>query len=132
MRLARALTAALLSGACASHEMPEDWPALTAAHRACAETPGFAPFVQATRARVLERWELPEGTWADQEVVVGLLLDGQGRVVRSAVFRADSRRLAQSALRAVQASQPFEVPAALRCVAGMPIVGKFRNPVKQP
>ena len=78
--------------------------------------------------RVLRQWELPPGVRANRKVVIGFYLDGEGHVVRSAVFEAENRALARSALRALRDSGPFRIPEGAECFIGLPIVGTFSNP----
>ena len=54
-----------------------------------------------------------------------------GRVLRTAVFETSDDHLATSALRAIRASEPFEIPPDAVCLAGIPIVGTFTNPARR-
>jgi hypothetical protein len=133
MKLPCAILASMLAMACRSQSGPEigrpaDWPTPDSAARACLEHPEARDYLKRASDRVLEKWRLPEGTKADHRVVLGFVLDAQGRPVRVAVFEASNRDIAQSALRAFEDAAPFPIPAGAECIAGVPIAGTFRNP----
>jgi len=133
MKRLLAILASVLALACQSQSGPEigrpkDWPTPDAAARACLERPEARAYLKSASDRVLAKWQLPEGTKADHRVVLGFVLNEQGRPVRVAVFEASDPDLARSAMRAFDAAAPFPIPPGAECVAGVPIAGTFRNP----
>ena len=122
----------LVLASCTALEIgrPADWPETnTRAGRSCMESPYVRAVLRSVKDRVLHQWRLPGGIAANETVVLGFILDANGRVVRSAVFEASNRALAYSALHAIDGSEPFDIPADAMCLAGVPFVARFTNPV---
>jgi hypothetical protein len=110
---------------------PADWPDPGSGGSYCLQSPYVQAVLEAVKDRMLHQWRLPDGIRADESVVLGFILDADGRVVRSAVFESSNTHLAYSALRALRESEPLEIPADAACLVGIPIVGTFTNPSRR-
>ncbi len=111
---------------------PAPAPAPVQGSGACWERPQVAEYLKTVHGRTLARWKLPRGTPANQEVSLLFSLDDHGAVTRIEVLSAPTPAMGRSAADALLAAAPFPpLPAAIRCLAGIPISGSFRNPIKR-
>ncbi len=96
----------------------------------CVSRPEVQSYMERVRRRMLARWTTPPGTAGNQEVQLRFILDPAGTATRVELVTADDRRLGNSAVEALRSASPFDhMPDRVRCLAGNPLVGRFRNPV---
>jgi hypothetical protein len=78
---------------------------------------------------MLDRWALPPEVPGNQSVQLRFVLDPAGTASRVELVAAPQPRLGQSAVEALRAASPFDhMPDRVRCLAGGPLIGTFRNP----
>jgi hypothetical protein len=96
----------------------------------CMEHPAVQSYLVDVRNRTLERWVLPPGVDAGSKVTLRFQLDVAGSASRVAIVAAQDNALGASAVDALRAAAPFQpMPDEVRCLARVPIVGTFSNPV---
>jgi TonB C terminal len=86
-------------------------------------------YMERVRSRMLDRWALPPAVAGNQSVQLRFTLDPAGTASRVELVAAPEARLGQSAVEALRAASPFDhMPDRVRCLAGGPLIGTFRNP----
>ncbi len=96
----------------------------------CQSRPEVQAYMERVRRRTYARWILPSGVSPNQEVRLRLTLDAAGTVTRSSLVSAPDAALGNSAVEALRSASPFDhMPDRVRCLAGNPLIGTFRNPV---
>jgi TonB family protein len=99
-------------------------------HTDCFRKPEVQDYIAVVRQRMLARWVLPPGVDAGLRVMLRFHLDVAGSATNVAVVKADDNALGASAVDALRSASPFPpMPDDARCLAQIPIVGTFRNPV---
>jgi hypothetical protein len=96
----------------------------------CMELPAVQSYLVDVRNRTLERWVLPPGVDAGSKVTLRFQLDVAGSASRVSIVAAQDNALGASAVDALRAAAPFQpMSDEVRCLARVPIVGTFSNPV---
>jgi hypothetical protein len=96
----------------------------------CMELPAVQSYLGDVRNRMLERWMLPPGVDAGRHVTLRFQLDVAGSASRVSIVSAEDNARGASAVDALRAAAPFQpMPDEARCLARVPIVGTFSNPV---
>ena len=96
----------------------------------CMQRDEVVSYLADVERRTLERWVLPPGIDAGQRVTLRFQLDVAGSASRVSIVAAQDNALGASAVDALRAAAPFQpMPDAVRCLARVPIVGTFSNPV---
>jgi TonB family protein len=94
------------------------------------ELPAVQSYLVDVRNRTLERWVLPPGVDAGSKVTLRFQLDVAGSASRVSIVAAQDNALGASAVDALRAAAPFQpMSDEVRCLARVPIVGTFSNPV---
>ena len=104
------LAAALIAAGCEADPpigRPADWPVSPLGSRACVERLPVQAYLVQMKKRVTSVWKLPAWRTASENVVIGIIVDAHGGVVRAAVFEASDGALARSALDAASEAAPF-------------------------
>jgi hypothetical protein len=84
----------------------------------------------AVERRMYARWVLPPDVASDQAVKLRFQLDAAGSARRVELIPGSDARLGKSAVDALRSAAPFPpMSDRVRCLAGAPIVGTFRNPL---
>jgi hypothetical protein len=95
----------------------------------CMARPEVRAYMERVRTRMLDRWALPPEVPGNQSVQLRFVLDPAGTASRVELVAAPQARLGQSAVEALRAASPFDhMPDRVRCLAGGPLIGTFRNP----
>jgi TonB family protein len=95
----------------------------------CMQRPEVRAYMERVRQRMLARWALPPDVPGNQRVELRFILDPAGTATRVELVRSEDSRLGQSAVEALRAASPFDnMPDRVRCLAGGPLLGTFRNP----
>jgi hypothetical protein len=96
----------------------------------CVGRPEVQSYMERVRRRMLARWTTPPDAAGNQEVSLRFILDPAGTATHVELVAAEDRRLGNSAVEALRSASPFDhMPDRVRCLAGNPLVGHFRNPV---
>jgi TonB family protein len=96
----------------------------------CLENPAVQSYLGDVKIRTLERWVLPPGVDAGSTVTLRFQLDVAGSASRVSIVAAEDNALGASAVDALRAAAPFQpMSDEVRCLARVPIVGTFSNPV---
>ena len=96
----------------------------------CQARPEVQAYMERVRRRTYARWILPPGVSPNQQVKMRMVLDASGTVVSSKLVSAPDTNLGNSAVEALRSASPFDhMPDRVRCLAGNPLIGTFRNPV---
>ncbi len=96
----------------------------------CMENPAVQSYLLDVEKRTLERWVLPPGVDAGSKVTLRFQLDVAGSASRVSIVAAQDNALGASAVDALRAAAPFQpMTDDIRCLAQVPIVGTFSNPV---
>ena len=96
----------------------------------CLENPAVQSYLGDVKVRTLERWVLPPGVDAGSTVTLRFQIDVAGSASRVAIVSAQDNALGASAVDALRAAAPFQpMSDEVRCLARVPIVGTFSNPV---
>lgn len=94
----------------------------------CLETADAKAYQEDVRLRMLSRWTLPDGLESNQTVRIRFKLDAAGSVLAAEVLGGGDTRLNASALDALRSASPFPpMTDGVRCMAGQPLVGLFKN-----
>lgn len=97
---------------------------------ACMQRSEVARYLGNVKERTMERWILPPGVDAGRRVTLRFQIDAAGSTSRVTILDAEDNALGASAVDALRAASPFPpMPDAARCLAQVPIVGTFSNPV---
>jgi hypothetical protein len=95
----------------------------------CMARPEVRAYMERVRTRMLDRWALPADVPGNQSVQLRFVLDPAGTASRVELVAAPQARLGQSAVEALRAASPFDhMSDRVRCLAGGPLIGTFRNP----
>ncbi len=95
----------------------------------CLRIPAVQSYMVSVRERMLDRWRLPAGVAADQEVTLRFKLDVAGSASNVELVRADDNALGASAVDALRNASPFPpIPETARCLAQRRLTGTFSNP----
>ncbi len=96
----------------------------------CFEKPEVQSYLSSVQARTLDRWILPPGVRADQNVTLRFKLDVAGSANSVSLVKASDNALGASAVDALNAASPFPpLPNGARCLVQVPITATFTNPV---
>ncbi len=96
----------------------------------CMLLPAVSNYRETVKNRMVARWVLPPDVPADQEVALRFVLDVAGSASGIALVEARDPRLGASAVDALRSAAPFPpMNDEVRCLAGIPLIGTFRNPV---
>jgi TonB family protein len=96
----------------------------------CIERAAVQSYLANVKQRTYERWVLPPGVDAGRKVTLRFQLDVAGSASKVSIVRAEDNALGASAVDALRAAAPFPpMPEEARCLAQVPIVGTFSNPV---
>jgi len=96
----------------------------------CFGRPEVQTYLSQIQTRTLDRWVLPPGVQADQNVTLRFQLDVAGSATQVSLVRASNNALGASAVDALHAAAPFPaMPKQARCLARVPITATFSNPV---
>ncbi len=133
IRKASAAITVAASLACASRPDPCAVPVSTAPpiDLSCMTKEAPRQYLTEVHRKMIDAWILPSGVRAHQCVVARffLLPDGELRE-QPEILTGDDQRLRESVYTAILNSAPFEpMSEEAQCLAGLPIIGKFRNPV---
>ncbi len=94
----------------------------------CLDTADAKAYQEDVRVRMLSRWTLPDGVESNQTVRIRFKLDAAGSVLAAEVVGSGDARLNASALDALRSASPFPpMTDRVRCMAGQPLVGSFKN-----
>lgn len=96
----------------------------------CFQKPEVKSYLDTVQNRTLDRWILPPGVSADQNVTLRFKLDVAGSASSVSLVRASDNALGASAVDALNAASPFPpMPEAARCLVQVPITATFSNPL---
>lgn len=96
----------------------------------CLARPEVRSYMERIRRRMLSRWTTPPDAAGNQQVRLRFVLDPAGTATNVSLVAAEDRRLGNSAVEALRSASPFDhMPDRVRCLAGNPLVGTFRNPI---
>jgi TonB family protein len=96
----------------------------------CFRRPQVQSYLDGVQKRTLDRWILPPGVAADQNVTLRFKLDVAGSATSVSLVKATNNALGASAVDALNAASPFPpLPEAARCLVQVPITATFSNPV---
>ncbi|MDP7573269.1 MAG: TonB family protein, partial [Myxococcota bacterium] len=99
-------------------------------NRQCMGKPEVMRYLSGVEEKTYDRWILPPGVDPDQEVTLRFRLDHTGSAIDVSLVDASSNALGASAVDAVRSAAPFPpMPDGVRCLAHMPIVATFTNPL---
>ena len=92
----------------------------------CLNRPEVKNYVEQVRARMYQRWTLPQDVPAGQKVLLDFKLDASGSVMESSVRSASSNVVGSSAVDALRSAAPFAaMPERVRCLARRGLTGTF-------
>lgn len=96
----------------------------------CFQRPEVQEYWGSIKDRMYARWVLPPDVPSNQEVRLRFQLDAAGSARKVELASVGNARLGQSAVDALRSAAPFPpMSDRVRCLAGAPIVGTFRNPL---
>jgi hypothetical protein len=96
----------------------------------CFARPEVKQYWSAIQTRMYARWVLPPDVESNKEVQLRFQLDAAGSAHAVQLVAGGDPRLGASAVDALRSAAPFPPMAdRVRCLAGAPIVGTFRNPL---
>ncbi len=97
---------------------------------ACLENPAVQAYLGDVKHRTMARWILPPGVPAGMQVTLRFQLDPAGSASRISIQSAQDPALGASAIDALRSAAPFPpMSDEVRCLARVPILGTFSNPV---
>ena len=95
----------------------------------CFRKPEVQSYLNNVQTRTLDRWILPPGVTADQNVTLRFKLDVAGSATSVSLVKASDNALGASAVDALNAASPFPpLPQPARCLVQVPITATFSNP----
>jgi hypothetical protein len=95
----------------------------------CMARPEVQAYMARVKSRMLDRWALPPEVAGNQSVQLRFAIDPAGTASRVDLVAAPDARLGRSAVEALRAASPFDhMSDRVRCLAGGPLIGTFRNP----
>ena len=96
----------------------------------CLQKPEVNRYLEAVQQKTLDRWILPPGVNPDQTVTLRFRIDTAGSATKVSLVDASSNALGASAVDALRSAAPFPpIPDDAGCLARVPIVATFTNPV---
>jgi TonB family protein len=96
----------------------------------CFQRPEVQEYWSSIERRMYARWVLPADVSSNQEVRLRFQLDAAGSARTVELIPGGDARLGKSAMDALRSAAPFPpMSDRVRCLAGAPIVGTFRNPL---
>ncbi len=96
----------------------------------CLGKPAVQHYLDKVQVRTLDRWILPPGIDAGQNVTLRFQLDVAGSAMSVSLVKATDNALGASAVDALRSAAPFPpMPDEARCLARVPITATFSNPV---
>jgi hypothetical protein len=96
----------------------------------CFQRPEVQEYWTAIERRMYARWVLPPDVSSNQQVKLRFQLDAAGSARSVQLIPGGDGRLGKSAVDALRSAAPFPpMSDRVRCLAGAPIVGTFRNPL---
>lgn len=96
----------------------------------CMQLPEVRAYLDGVKDRTISRWVLPPGVEAGRKVTLRFRIDAAGSASRVSIVNAEDNALGASAVDALRAAAPFPpMPEPARCLARVPIVGTFSNPL---
>lgn len=96
----------------------------------CQSRPEVQAYLSSVKSRMYARWVLPADVASNQEVQLRFQLDPAGSAQAVSLVGGGDARLGASAVDALRSAAPFPPMAdRVRCLAGGPIIGTFRNPL---
>jgi TonB family protein len=103
---------------------------MSASSSECFKRPEVRSYLDQVQQRTLDRWVLPPGLAADQNVTLRFQLDVAGSAMSVSLVRPSDNALGASAVDALRAAAPFPpMPERARCLSRAPIIATFSNPV---
>ncbi|MEM7408842.1 MAG: TonB family protein [Myxococcota bacterium] len=98
--------------------------------KTCLNRPAVRTYVSGIKDRVYDRWVLPPGVDAGRKVKLRFRVDVAGSASSVTIVSTEDNALGASAVDALRSAAPFPpMPEPVRCLARVPIVGTFSNPV---
>jgi hypothetical protein len=95
----------------------------------CMARPEVQAYMARVKSRMLDRWALPPDVPGNQSVQLRFAIDPAGTASGVSLVASPDSRLGQSAVEALRAASPFDhMSDRVRCLAGGPLIGTFRNP----
>ena len=96
----------------------------------CLKRSAVRSYVAGVESRVYDRWVLPPGVDAGRKVKLRFRIDVAGSASSVTIVNTEDNALGASAVDALRSAAPFPpMPEDVRCLARVPIVGTFSNPV---
>lgn len=96
----------------------------------CFQKPEVNRYLAAVQQKTLDRWILPPGVDPDETVTLRFRIDSAGSATKVSLVDASSNALGASAVDALRSAAPFPpIPDDAGCLARVPIVATFSNPV---
>ncbi|MGI9590800.1 MAG: energy transducer TonB [Myxococcota bacterium] len=96
----------------------------------CFQKAEVQTYLNSVQTRTLDRWILPPGVTADQNVTLRFKIDVAGSATSVSLVKASDNALGASAVDALNAASPFPpLPEPARCLVQVPITATFSNPV---
>ena len=96
----------------------------------CFQKAEVQSYLNNVQTRTLDRWILPPGVTADQNVTLRFKIDVAGSATSVSLVKASDNALGASAVDALNAASPFPpLPEPARCLVQVPITATFSNPV---
>jgi len=96
----------------------------------CMESVYVQRYLAVVKDRTEGLWKVPDGTAANEEVVLGFDLDVSGSPTRIEVQRASDPVLGRSAIEAMRMASPFPgMDDNVRCLAAISLRGPFTTPL---
>jgi TonB family protein len=94
----------------------------------CLDRPEVRAYYESIRSRMFERWVLPSGISGTHAVTLRFRLDAAGSATSVELVSSENSALGQSAVDALRSASPFPpMGDRVRCLAGSPVVGKFKT-----
>ncbi len=94
----------------------------------CTGRPEVRAYLGQIRDRTLERWKLPPGVPANEQVTLRFTVDVSGSASAIEVLETRDNAFGASAVDAMRAASPFPpIPEAARCLARTTVKGKFSS-----
>jgi len=98
----------------------------------CFAVPQARDYLEQTQKRVLDAWQLPRGISANQNVSLTFRLRLDGSIQCLSLSSDPKEALARSVVSAVQRVTPFtRLPSQAVCLAELPVVANFSNPLEK-
>jgi TonB family protein len=96
----------------------------------CMQSAAVQGYLLDVKNRTVARWLLPPGVDAGLQVQLRFQLDAAGSASKISIVQAQDHALGASAVDALRSAAPFPpMSDEVRCLARLPIVGTFSNPV---